>query len=535
MKNRTKYRKTIGLLLAFSLLISALSACGPAPAVTPTDAPTATPSESGSGTFGIRYELGDTADNFTLKPSEAKTGDTVEIRTGVLYDADIHVYVDGQEIRKSHYDSDYWGYSFVMPDKEVLVTAKYYTKGEVWGVSDEPVIWAEKMSFRKTEIITDAMSWDSFDEKLLAFLSEHTDGNYMASPLSFRYALGLLLTGAAGETKAELLKALGVKSEEEWIEYCLDFNGFVEFFASDLEEEIAGFKEMLKQGWIPAESAEPFRALRVANSVWKAERITESFKDAYKESVEKNYAAEYRSFTAANAVEKINEWADIKTEHMIPALLPEGYPTDELAIVLMNALYFKDAWQTEFAKALTEEGDFHAGNGQTTRKEFMTVTDYFSYYEDADTRLVILPMKGGVSMAFVIGSTEGLAEKIARAASENVKVTIPKMDLETDFSNGELVDFLKECGVSLAFDGRADFSAMIDYPVFVSDIIQKTRIKLDEEGVEAAAVTAIMMDECAAFEPEDPKVFTADEPFSFYIYTTCNDTTAVMFAGEIVE
>ncbi|MBP5294317.1 MAG: hypothetical protein J6Y95_01205 [Lachnospiraceae bacterium] len=76
---------------------------------------------------------------------------------------------------------------------------------------------------------------------------------------------------------------------------------------------------------------------------------------------------------------------------------------------------------------------------------------------------------------------------------------------------------------------------MIDYPVFVSDIIQKTRIKLDEEGVEAAAVTAIMMNECAAFEPEDPKVFTADEPFSFFIYTTCNDTTAVMFAGEIVE
>ncbi len=535
MKNRTKYRKTIGLLLAFSLLISALSACGPAPAVTPTDAPTATPSESGSGTFGIRYELGDTADNFTLKPSEAKTGDTVEIRTGVLYDADIHVYVDGQEIRKSHYDSDYWGYSFVMPDKEVLVTAKYYTKGEVWGVSDEPVIWAEKMSFRKTEIITDAMSWDSFDEKLLAFLSEHTDGNYMASPLSFRYALGLLLAGAAGETKTELLKALGVKSEEEWIEYCLDFNGFVEYFASDLEEEIAGFKEMLKQGWIPAESAEPFRALRVANSVWKAERITESFKDAYKESVEKNYAAEYRSFTAANAVEKINEWADIKTEHMIPALLPETYPTESLAVVLMNALYFKDAWQTEFAKGLTEEGDFHAGNSQMTRKDFMTVTDYFSYYEDADTRLVILPMKGGVSMAFVIGSTEGLAEKIARAASENVKVTIPKMDLETDFSNGELVDFLKECGVSLAFDGRADFSAMIDYPVFVSDIIQKTRIKLDEEGVEAAAVTAIMVNDTAFIEPEEPKEFTADRPFSFYIYTTCNDTTAILFAGEIVE
>ena len=74
---------------------------------------------------------------------------------------------------------------------------------------------------------------------------------------------------------------------------------------------------------------------------------------------------------------------------------------------------------------------------------------------------------------------------------------------------------------------------MIDHSVYVSDIIQKTRIKLDEEGVEAAAVTAIMETEgCALTEPEEPKVFTADEPFSFFI---CNDTTAILFAGEIVE
>ena len=166
----------------------------------------------------------------------------------------------------------------------------------------------------------------------------------------------------------------------------------------------------------------------------------------------------------------------------------------------------------------------------------MTTQDHFSYYEDKDTKLVILPMKGGVSMAFALGSREGIAGKISNASSENVRVKIPKMDLETDFSKGEFVDFLKAYGVSLAFDaGRADFSAMIDHPVYVSDIIQKTRIKLDEEGVEAAAVTAIMMEEGAAFEPDEPKAFTADEPFSFFIYTTCNDTTAVLFAGEIVE
>ena len=461
MKNKAKYTKTVGLLLAAVMILTGLTACGPAPAVTSTEKePAAQPS-------------------VTSAETEMPSQQSAQPQTGQ---------------------------------------------------------WAEKMSVRKTESINNAMHSDSFDERFLAFISAQTEGNYMTSPLSFRYALGLLLAGAEGETKAELLNAFGVKSEEEWIEYCLDFNGFVESFAADLEREIREVRNAKKEGWIPKEEAEPFRALRVANSVWKAERITEDFKEAYKKSVEENYAAEYRSFTPANAVEKINEWADIKTEHMIPKLLPEDYPTEMLAVVLMNALYFKDSWLNSFPELWTKEGDFHARKGQTTRKEFMTTEEDFAYYEDAATKLVILPMQGGVYMAFVLGSTEGLAEKISAASYENVTVTIPKMDLETEFSSGELVDFLKENGVSLAFDDqKADFTGMLDRQLYVSDIIQKTRIKLDEEGVEAAAVTAIMVEQSAYIMPKEPKTFTADEPFSFFIYTTCNDTTSIMFAGEIVE
>ena len=408
--------------------------------------------------------------------------------------------------------------------------------GQNDGDTKEQIVWAEHMSARKTEIINQTMNSDSFDERFLDYLSRNAEGNYMASPLSFRYALGLLLAGADGETKAELLSALGVSSEEEWIAYCLDFNGFVEYYAADLEEDVSEYEENVQRGWIPESSEVPFRALRVANSVWKADWIQESFKSDYCESVERNYAAEYRSFSPENVVEEVNAWADVKTEHMIREILPPDYPTGDLAVVLMNALYFKDSWVNEFSKYLTKEDDFHTRSGQTEKKEFMTRKDRYSYYEDEDTKLVILPMESGVSMAFVLGSQEGLAEKISNADSEDVIVTIPKIDLETDFSNKEFVDFLEGSGVSLAFDEtRADFSAMLDYPVFVSNIIQKTRIKLDEEGVEAAAVTAILMDKSASVEPKEPKEFIANEPFSFYIYTTCNDTTAILFAGEIVE
>ena len=91
---------------------------------------------STSDDFGYRigYELGDEFTGiFTDMPSEAFPGDIVEIRTGILFDAGIHVYVEGQEIGMTHYDSDYWGYSFIMPDKDVTVTARFYTKDEVWG------------------------------------------------------------------------------------------------------------------------------------------------------------------------------------------------------------------------------------------------------------------------------------------------------------------------------------------------------------------------------------------------------------------
>ena len=89
--------------------------------------------ESAEGPFQIHYDMGGAMSHFKERPSTAKKGETIELRTEILYDADIHVYVDGVEIGKSHYDSDYWAYSFVMPDHDVEITARFYTKGEIWG------------------------------------------------------------------------------------------------------------------------------------------------------------------------------------------------------------------------------------------------------------------------------------------------------------------------------------------------------------------------------------------------------------------
>ncbi len=383
--------------------------------------------------------------------------------------------------------------------------------------------------------VSSEMSATDFDGRFLDYIASRTDGNYMVSPLSFRYALGLLLAGAKGETKTELLKALGVESAEEWDEYCANFNGFVKWFDENLKSEIKDFNEEKAKGWLPDSATAPFRALRVANSIWKKESIPEDFTETYKALVAANYAAEHLSFSPENVVERVNSWVSDKTEKMIKVLLPENYDASSLSIILMNALYFKDSWRTPFEKANTVKDDFTTKDGKKVEKDFMRQTDHYRYYKDDKTEAVILEMNGGIYMAFAIGDTKDIGKAIENASSRRVSLKIPKIDLETSFSDGELKDFLIGAGVKEAFTEDADFSGMIERDILVDDIIQKTRLKLDEEGVEAAAVTAIMMAEGAYMEPEDPVEFNADVPFSFYIYTTCNDSTALLFAGEIVE
>ena len=140
---KADYSNGIGLFLAVMMMITMLSACSKAPASNDDDSSGAGFDTNVESSFSIRYELGDEfTDFFTDAPEKANTGDTVELKTEILYDADIHVYVDGQEIGKTHYDSDYWGYSFIMPNHDVLVTAGFYTKGEIWGTTtvDEVVL-----------------------------------------------------------------------------------------------------------------------------------------------------------------------------------------------------------------------------------------------------------------------------------------------------------------------------------------------------------------------------------------------------------
>ena len=134
-----------------------------------------------------------------------------------------------------------------------------------------------------------------------------------------------------------------------------------------------------------------------------------------------------------------------------------------------------------------------------------------------------------------------ILKKIQNSTNENVKVTLPKFELETDFSQGELVTFLKEKWLEELFNPNIwwDFSNMIEnVPLYINDIIQKTKIKLNEDWLEAAAATAIIMyKNTALMEQPKYKEFTADKPFQFYIYTDNSEILEpqLLFYGQIID
>ncbi|MBR2571341.1 MAG: hypothetical protein IKE30_04355 [Clostridia bacterium] len=378
---------------------------------------------------------------------------------------------------------------------------------------------------------TDASA--SFDQSFLRYIRARKEKeNYIVSPLSFRAALILAAEGADGDTRGQLLNAMGFASEEEmltWYESVREsvgsFDGWVRRQEQIAQEEAQYYPD--------GEAPEvPPHAFRVLNSVWNnAGRFGEFLPD-YTRSVAERYGAEANSVPADQITEAVNRWCGEATDGLIPKI------SDDLsgcAAALVNAVYLKSSWANEFSKYMTEPEDFTDADGNVTRRDMMKAKDRYLYYEDGDTKLVSIPLNGGLSFIAVLGDDSNWLENFESAEYTDVDLWIPKLDTESSFGTDELVGYLKDRGAVDAFDAdAADFSRMADFPWYISDILQKAKIKTDEEGLEAAAVTIALMAEGAALEPEEPqyRVFHANQPFRYYIVTASARPPLTVFAGQ---
>ena len=343
-----------------------------------------------------------------------------------------------------------------------------------------------------------------------------TEENYIISPLSMQFLLGMILDCTRGETADEICTVLGYgKGEVDAVEYCLS---------------------MLQQ--LP--ELDKKTALSIANAIVVNQKY--SLLDSYQETVGKCYEAFVSKMDFSDsdaAVREINQWCSDHTGGMVPKVL-ERVNVDMLCY-LFNALYFKSEWKFMFDKSATSDEDFTNGTGQKVKVKMMRQAENYQYAENDVYQVVNLPYGNGAfsMMVFLPKTGYGIPDVIGQLKMvdwNNYRqgMGISEVDLwlprfETKFGI-KLNDILMAMGMPRAFDdNRADFGAMSPDALCLSFVRQDAAIKVDEDGSEAAAVSSAGVF-VTSLGPNPHAVFHADQPFLYLI--TEASTGAVLFAGR---
>lgn len=391
-------------------------------------------------------------------------------------------------------------------------------------------IFAYKKFFGMSHIGFD----DSFNGKLMNYIIDnwYEKENFMVSPLSLKAALALLVFWAEWETKEQLLKAMDFKNEEEML-VRYDSVKRAEIIPEDDTSDNESSEDIRNIYYTEPKDT----AYSIANSIWHNKAWDWEFKEEYIDLVKWRLNAELWEGINEELLLKINSWVSEKTQWLIKEII-EKIDSSTPAI-LINAIYLKSSRYDEFKELWNR--DFTTIDWKIEQKEMMERTSHFGYYEDSNTQLVSVPMRWNINMAFILWNAGNINNKLQNLTHEyDVDVIIPKIEIENSFDKGELVDYLTEEWVVDCFWSTANLSKMYKNSInkrYVWDIIQKTKLKLDEKGVEAAAVTAIVMESNWMYgvkEEPKKKLFKADKPFSFIIYQG-GENPEIIFQWQYVK
>jgi len=354
------------------------------------------------------------------------------------------------------------------------------------------------------------------------------EGNLFYSPYSISLALAMTYAGARGETAQQMADTLQFLLDQDKLHPAFNW----------LDAELA------KRGEGAAgKDGEGFR-LNIVNAIWgqKDYEFLSSFLDVLAE----NYGAGLRILDFITETEKsrvtINDWVSDQTEERIEDLIPQGAIGELTRLVLTNAIYFNAAWKYPFNKDMTANSPFYLLDGGQVIVPMMKQTESFGYaegegyqavellYDGGELSMVILLPEAGKFEAFEEGlQAQQVSDIISDLQLTEVALMMPQFEFDSEFS---LKDTLAEMGMPIAFSSGADFSGMTGDPeLFISDVVHKAFVAVDEAGTEAAAATAVIMDLTAV--PEPPVEVTLDRPFIFLIRDI--DTGAVLFVGRVMN
>lgn len=341
--------------------------------------------------------------------------------------------------------------------------------------------------------------------------------NFFVSPLSLHMDLGMVLSGAAGNTYDELLKVL-------------DLDG------KSLDQVNKAYKTLLDQ--LPG--ADPKVKLGLYNSIWYKKAFP--FKQDYLKSMQDNFEATVKALDfKPDDASYINDWASDKTNGKIKKVLDVIQPDD--VMFLVNALYFKGDWSSKFDKDNTRAADFHLEDGSTKQVQMMHQSASFKHYSAADYTAIQLPYGNGqFSMTVILPKQGQTLNKVLAGLGSNdwaniqdnmvagkINLGLPRFTIPT--YEIKLNAVLEAMGMKAAFSSKtADFSKMSAQGVYVSFVKQDTYLKVDEQGTEAAAVTTTGM---VTTSVQIPQEMLCDHPFGIIISEKTSNT--ILFMGKIMD
>ncbi len=348
------------------------------------------------------------------------------------------------------------------------------------------------------------------------------DMNIFISPYSVSVALAMTLNGAAGDTEQAMTDSLQLQGLSS-------------------ETINAAFLQMQEA----LQTSDPKVTLSIANSLWGNDGIT--FESDFLQRNEKFFNAEVSilDFLDPSTLITINQWVNDNTNSKIPTILDSI--ERNAVLYLINAIYFKGTWQTEFKPENTRDGTFNLADGSQKQVPMMFRSGgKYSHYHSDTVQAISLPYgEGQFSMyIFVPTNQSDLDAFLATLTPENwenwmTEFNERQMDLrmpkfKVKYGAKELKDVLITLGMGVAFDaGRADFSRMADLEdlgsnLYIDTVLHKTFVEVNEEGTEAAAATVVGIVKTSA-----PPQFNVDRPFFYAIRD--NETGTVLFMGTVID
>lgn len=363
------------------------------------------------------------------------------------------------------------------------------------------------------------LNFEAFMEQLTVFhfkslkelSSSVRQDNICYCPLSLQMAIGMVYSGAEGQTASEIATVMGFPNNQlEFLEHISNLQNYLEGTnTSDISKQFL-----------------------IANKIW----IEKSFRvlQSYVNVIKKYFQGGFEQVDFINETEKVrlivNKWVEQQTRGTINNFLPPGFLNEQVVMLLINAIYFKSSWKTQFDPNLSKIDKFYIDLKRTIDQKYMRGTissaRYTKYhewqilelfYENTNfSFLVFLPHQStSLNITNFIPSANQYKEAINQLKVKEVIVQIPIFRIETSI---QLEDFLQKMGITRAFGPKAEFSGIRkERDIFISKALQKVFFECNEFGSEASAATAIVMVRSSMRTETQPIEFIANRPFIYIL------------------